>query len=472
MNQTSSSDHPETQNIPHVMKTGVLKKRSARLHQWNTRYFMLEGPKLSYKLKASDSAVRDTFDLFPGCLVTQVTESKSGISGKKLYSFWIVWPAKGDEKAAHPPNTNAEGEVDSGDEGEKDNTNEGEGKELTKGTRNLHKVAEQEAQNLKSQKSQHEKTVTELEARDGGLSIGTKVAAVAVGGVVVGALSAGIGVAPYMTVVGMTLAASGGAVAWQTMRRPADNRLILACEGMEEAIEWKTAIGKEIAILEEACRPSVQSSADRKVISSLLDKTVLQGEGIWKRVAVVEGLRILEHTIVPFATPYGSGVSPSSSLFLDWNSIRAHTNRPKCSDVVVNHAVMNELNDLYSAKKGVNTDESSLTRCRRSQTVIKATPMNCLLMIMESKRGMWPKFGSMKVVKEIDDHADIVEVETIIDCRSQGGKDKTVFRRQCFNRFWRLDDDGVYLITLNTTVVEENPPGTKVSKAFISFFFH
>lgn len=64
------------------------------------------------------------------------------------------------------------------------------------------------------------------QAHDNNVSIGAKVAAVAVGGVVVGALTAGIGLIPYLTVVGITAAASGGAVAF-TFRRPMDSRLIM-----------------------------------------------------------------------------------------------------------------------------------------------------------------------------------------------------------------------------------------------------
>lgn len=48
-------------------------------------------------------------------------------------------------------------------------------------------------------------------AIDNNLSIGMKVAAVAVGGVVVGALTAGIGLVPYIAVVGAAAVASGGA---------------------------------------------------------------------------------------------------------------------------------------------------------------------------------------------------------------------------------------------------------------------
>lgn len=56
----------------------------------------------------------------------------------------------------------------------------------------------------------------------------------------------GIGLVPYLTVVGVTAAASGGAVAMQWHRRPADSRIIFACDRMEEAVEWKIAIEKQI----------------------------------------------------------------------------------------------------------------------------------------------------------------------------------------------------------------------------------
>lgn len=42
--------------------------------------------------------------------------------------------------------------------------------------------------------------------------MGMKVAAVAVGGVVIGTLTLGIGLIPYMTVVGITAVASGAGV--------------------------------------------------------------------------------------------------------------------------------------------------------------------------------------------------------------------------------------------------------------------
>ena len=71
-------------------------------------------------------------------------------------------------------------------------------------------------------KEEHKKTEEQIELhqqQDNSLSLGVKVAAVAVGGVVVGALTAGIGLVPYITVVGLTAVAGGGAVALQ-YRKP------------------------------------------------------------------------------------------------------------------------------------------------------------------------------------------------------------------------------------------------------------
>ena len=54
---------------------GVLKKRGARMHRWSTRYVILSGSKLSYKVKKEDSQLRGSFDLVPGCILTEVETS-------------------------------------------------------------------------------------------------------------------------------------------------------------------------------------------------------------------------------------------------------------------------------------------------------------------------------------------------------------------------------------------------------------
>lgn len=102
-------------------KAGMLRKRGSRMRNWSSRYVMLNGPKLSYKVKADTPTVRGTFDLSPGCIVTEVLEDTMGMKGKKLFSFWIVWPHDKHGKSLDEKNiTQTE---DSDDEDHKDDSN-------------------------------------------------------------------------------------------------------------------------------------------------------------------------------------------------------------------------------------------------------------------------------------------------------------------------------------------------------------
>lgn len=70
-------------------------------------------------------------------------------------------------------------------------------------------------------------------------------------------------------------------------------RLIMAFESNKEAIEWKAAIEQQIRVVGESRRPMLPDSVDAKTISAILD---LSSSGyVWKRVAVYEGVCVLEH---------------------------------------------------------------------------------------------------------------------------------------------------------------------------------
>jgi hypothetical protein len=80
-----------------IIKEGLLKKRSGRMVQWTTRYFTLYTTSLSYRTNQdqheSSRSTTTSYELVPGCLVTDITEEmRVNIKGKKLYSFWVVWP--------------------------------------------------------------------------------------------------------------------------------------------------------------------------------------------------------------------------------------------------------------------------------------------------------------------------------------------------------------------------------------------
>jgi hypothetical protein len=61
------------------------------------------------------------------------------------------------------------------------------------------------------------------------VSKGAAVAGVAITGVVVGAFTAGIGLVPYLAVVGAAVAAGGGAVAY-TASKTGASRIVMAAE--------------------------------------------------------------------------------------------------------------------------------------------------------------------------------------------------------------------------------------------------
>ena len=110
---------------------------------------------------------------------------------------------------------------------------------------------------------------------------------------VVGALTAGVGLVPYITVVGISAVAGGGAVALQ-FRRPSDSRLILATDTMQEAIEWRTAIERQITKLEDFRKPMLPISVDPHIIASIVGMSTAGGG--WQCVKICEGMRILEQT--------------------------------------------------------------------------------------------------------------------------------------------------------------------------------
>ena len=98
-NNITTDNNSKKQMI--IIKEGLLKKRSGRMVQWTTRYFTLYPTILSYKTKQdhlsnrslSSSSTTTSYELVPGCLVTDITEeTRVSIKGKKWYSFWVVWP--------------------------------------------------------------------------------------------------------------------------------------------------------------------------------------------------------------------------------------------------------------------------------------------------------------------------------------------------------------------------------------------
>lgn len=198
-------------------------------------------------------------------------------------------------------------------------------------------IVHTEAMTAEMQRRKAEGQLQRHQSEDANLNLGIRVAAVTVGGVVVGALTAGIGLVPYMAVVGIVVAASGGAVALQ-YRRPSDSRLILASDDLAYISMWRAAIEEEITKVEMHGKPQLPAGADLNVISHILGISGAGGLGGWTRVGVIEGMRIMEQK---------------------------------------------EAVDGYS--------------CRKAQLVVKCSTTNAFMVMMDIANLHWPKSGLMKV---------------------------------------------------------------------------
>ena len=99
---------------------------------------------------------------------------------------------------------------------------------------------------------------------------------------------------------------------------------------------------------------------------------------------------------------------------------------------------------------------STGTLCRRAQVVVKNAPVDTFLTIMETPSPFWlnrPDLESdIKVLRVIDDHTDIVQLTLIkratADFYPSSGSE---FQFEVImHRFWKRDDDGVYLVAYSS----------------------
>lgn len=431
------------------LKEGILRKRGEKLQRFSARYFILYPTKLVYKIKQHEP-VKNVLPLASGCKITDVIEDvhTSMKGSKKLYSFWIIWPH---DKHTQSSNNHTETEVQnvlSNDESDDDIDNSKHSHKKEK----LKRIIETEVRSHKQQQMHIEKEIENHKVHDGHVRLGTKVAAMAAaGGVLVGVLTAGIGLVPYFAVVGAAAAAAGGgAVIFNKLE---DSRVILAADSYEEAMSWKSLIQTQINNLDRSSRPMLASAIDARKISMLIEMCQRKSLGIWKCISYHEGMRILEY-----------------SLPVDG------------------------------------------TRCCRAQVVVNSVCVNAFLSVMEGNH--WPKAGTIKVDKMVDDHADIISVTVHTKCQnncfsdmitkltnyqqfaaspnslshfhpsksslnstmstfyklfSKKGREELVKTREVkFSRFWKLDEEGAYLITLNTVSDDSTIAETPSIDAVIS----
>jgi len=166
------------------------------MHQWTSRHFTLTEAGVTYKLKPDSNTIRGKFDFVPGSKVTDIMEeSMVKMKSNKLYTFWIVNPrALNDKTAAHDEKADESDEEEGGDPAAPNNHSTSSSALLGTGSpapsnRNLQRIVCNEKNTHKLQKEAGEEQVDVHASHDNNVASGALVAAVAVGGVVVGALT-------------------------------------------------------------------------------------------------------------------------------------------------------------------------------------------------------------------------------------------------------------------------------------------
>lgn len=215
--------------------------------------------------------------------VCKVSEIRSDINKKrKQFLFRITWPLEEDHTDESAKQTEAE-------------TNKSNPKDQQ----------QQQQQQRKKMQLSARRTKKELDGYSGG-----KVAALAVGGVVVGALTAGVGLVAGMVVMGIGAAAGGGASAITQNKSDKEKYLTLACDTYGDAERWIHAIENQIKEIGDAlldfpynqpgCNFGPSDSNIRNVPPEIrlasIEKWLQQSR--WKLKSCIDGTRLYENDVI------------------------------------------------------------------------------------------------------------------------------------------------------------------------------
>jgi hypothetical protein len=255
---------------------------------------------------------------------------------------------------------------------------------------------------------------------------GARVAAAAVGGAVLGALTSGVGLLAGMMVVGMG-AAAGGTAALSGNADGDEKSLYLGFDNFDTAEKWRAAIE---AVIQDLADDAVGLLHNRKDVRRLQapphpDVRLNEVEEWltntrWKVHDTYEGVRILEPYI-----PEEGDIPYQEAFFHPTETILTATDYETAPCFRINISVNGTVTDTFSSI--INASEA-----------LKAGVVQ-----------------EMKVIHSIDDNTDIIHMKL-----------HPVFlyptwtapRDFCLLRYWRQNSDGCYTILFDSTVYEDCPP--------------
>lgn len=290
----------------------------------------------------------------------------------------------------------------------------------------------------------------------------TTIAALAVGGIVVGALTAGVGLVASMVVVGIGAAAGGGAAAiTQGGKSEKEKFLTLACDSYHDAERWTDAIETQIRELGDSLydfpliRGPSSGLASRNAPPEKKLESVEQWIrwSKWKLNSVLHGIRIFEQDKI--ITPTGTGAGTGTGDL-------THTNKQFQSETAQNYG-----SRLLRVNVGMAASPYDVF------TILMNMPQACLSGIIRSCR----------VIESMDNQTDIIYMElnpvylpptstsilfyiNFFKKKNTNKQNKTITfilmiyigpRDLVLARYWKHNNDGSYVICLDSIEHREYP---------------
>lgn len=171
---------------------------------------------------------------------------------------------------------------------------------------------------------------------------------------------------------------------------------------MAEALEWKAAIELQINLITESKRPMIPDSVDIKTISAILNMSS-STTSAWKRVALYEGVRVLEHITYQNTGCRGGSSGDNNNNNSNCCTISNNDHEiawwmPYIMDpqYIASKKAMKQADSLIMSNAGYG---AMRTRCHKAQLSVCSSPVRTFLTLMNSNpTWCWPSNGTMKVI--------------------------------------------------------------------------
>uniref|UniRef100_A0A7R9U5S4 PH domain-containing protein n=1 Tax=Pinguiococcus pyrenoidosus TaxID=172671 RepID=A0A7R9U5S4_9STRA len=397
-----------------VVLQGWARKRGKR-STWRERYFVLKSTKVEYYVRRGDVDPKRSYELAAGCIVSPVTAVvRRGRS--PLYEFSIRWPQTGsngdksdnaeDDAAATASTFDDESEVDdietkeegmhspAGDAGNQVALQRRSDEPGPSVNPRIAEIAEHHAEAERRIRAQQRHTANpEAEGEEDSPSWRRK-----------------------KSRAGVSAAAGGSAGLYAASQDHLDRGLFIAFETSQEAEEWRNAVEAQVRWCDGYINSGANSSGSNGLISF--------------------GGKLLSIT---------ADAPPPAEIKLAHVGTWTHNTNWVLDKVTQGLRVFKD----EAAPKNTNL----LTR--KAAVSVKATPLQAFVALLsmppDLRRGC---VESVRIVETIDDHADVIHMKLRpIDL----GPTWTTARDFCLMRYWRLDDDGYYIIVFDSMEHRECP---------------